>query len=104
MPLVDVASALLVPAVVAVPRSLVARGCALGPLAWCGRISYSLYLVHPVVLVVCVIDHQWLGPWRAIGASFLIAAALHRFVEEPIRRGNPFRLRRRRDAPAPAPA
>ena len=104
MAVVDVASVLLVVSVVAVPRSLVARACSLGPLAWCGRISYSLYLVHPVVLVETVIHHNLLGPWRAIGASFLIAAALHRFVEQPLRRGNPFRLRRPRDAPAPAPA
>jgi peptidoglycan/LPS O-acetylase OafA/YrhL len=105
MAVVDAASFLLVLSVVTVPQALVARLCSFGWLAWCGRISYSLYLVHPVVLVVAVIDHQWLGPWRAIGVSFLIAAALHRFVEQPLRRGDPFhRLRRRRSAPAPAPA
>jgi len=104
MPLVDLASAALVLSVVAVPLSLLARACSHRWLTWCGRISYSLYLVHPVVLVVTVIDHQWLGPWRAIGVSFLLAAALHRFVEQPLRRGNPFRARPTPDAPAPAPA
>lgn len=100
MALVDVASVVLVLAVVTAPRCGVARVCSFGWLTWCGRISYSLYLVHPVVLVVLVINSVWLGPWQAIGASFLLAAALHYCVEQPLRRGNPFGLRR----PTPVPA
>jgi peptidoglycan/LPS O-acetylase OafA/YrhL len=104
MPVVDVASALFVLSVVGNGNSLVARVCSLSPLTWCGRISYSLYLVHPVVLVVAELQHPWLGPWRAIGASFLLAAALHRFVEQPLRRGSLPRPWRRGEATAPAPA
>ena len=36
--------------------------------------------------------------------AFGLATALHYCVEQPLRRGNPFRLVLRRDAPAPAPA
>jgi peptidoglycan/LPS O-acetylase OafA/YrhL len=104
MALVDVAAALLVLAVVIAPRSGVGSICSFGWLTWCGRISYSLYLVHPIVLVVAVIAHHWLGPSQAIGVSFLLAAALHRFVEQPLRRGTPFRVRPERETPAPAPA
>jgi len=104
MPVVDVASALLVFSVVTNGESLVARFCSIAPLTWCGRISYSLYLVHPVVLVVAELQQQWLGPWRCIGASFLLAAALHRWVEQPLRRGSLPHPWHRHERPAPAPA
>ena len=102
--LVDVASVLLVLAVVAAPRCGVANLCSFGLLTWCGRISYSLYLIHPIVLVLFIIHGAWLTPWQAIAISFALAAALHYCIEQPLRRGNPFRLGRRREAPAPAPA
>ena len=104
MPIVDVAAALLVLAVVTDGQALVARVCALGPLTWCGRISYSLYLVHPVVLVVAEFNFPWLHPWQLVATSFLLAAALHRWVEQPLRRGGLLRSLGRREAPAPATA
>ena len=104
MPIVDVAAALLVLSVVTHGQALVARLCSLTPLTWCGRISYSLYLVHPVVLVVAEYHFPWLHPWQLVTISFLVAAALHRRVEQPFRRGGLLRSRARREASAPATA
>ncbi len=83
MPIVDVAAAVLVLAVVTDGQALVARVCSVSPLTWCGRISYSLYLVHPVVLVGAEYHFPWLHSWQLVTISFLLAAALHRRVEQP---------------------
>lgn len=64
------------------------------PLRWLGDISYPLYLVHPLAFHL---ESRFLDPTASvlgavigIGASVLLAAAIHYAVENPARR----RLRR----------
>lgn len=58
-----------------------------GPVRWLGRISYSLYLVHPAVMI----GFGSLGPkpltmlvWAA--ASLVLAALSYRYIEAPAER------------------
>jgi peptidoglycan/LPS O-acetylase OafA/YrhL len=71
-----------------VMRSLTAR-----PIQWLGRISYSLYLVHPLIgerlqnvgRRICGERLGWLWAWLivALVASLLTASLFHRWVEAP---------------------
>ena len=58
-----------------------------GVLAWLGRISYSLYLVHPLFVAML---HDGSNPWLSfatIVAAALVAASLtYRFIELPAQR------------------
>lgn len=61
------------------------------PLARIGDFSYSLYLVHWPIFALfratrMTPEIPWLGSLLLIGASFVLAALLYRFVEEPLRR------------------
>jgi peptidoglycan/LPS O-acetylase OafA/YrhL len=52
---------------------------------WLGRVSYSVYLLHPLVLIL-VARTGW--PWgvrlAALAAgTLLVSAVTYRFVEEP---------------------
>jgi len=78
-------------------RPELARGLALAPLAWLGRVSYSLYLVHFPLLLVLAPRLGGPADWEAgialyaavLGSSLLAAELGHRFVEVPsIRLGN----------------
>lgn len=57
-------------------------------LAWIGRISYPLYLIHQNV-GVSIIQHlkafapDWIAAGAAVAASVLLAWACHRWVEQP---------------------
>jgi peptidoglycan/LPS O-acetylase OafA/YrhL len=67
-------------------RNLLRRG----PLVWLGRVSYSLYLVHAMILAACLLLlHDVLPLWAcaAVGAVASLAAAevFHRLVEAPSR-------------------
>jgi peptidoglycan/LPS O-acetylase OafA/YrhL len=62
------------------------RGFSLpGVACWLGTVSYSIYLLHPLVLVLLVPAH-W-PPWAFLSGTFattlLLAAFAHRFVEAP---------------------
>ena len=82
---VDVAAGLVILSCVLDSRGFAARMLSARWLTWCGRISYSLYLVHPLVLVVLVVRHPLLTPIEAIAVSFVVAYAVYRFVELPLR-------------------
>ena len=72
------------------PTSWVGRFLSLAPLAYTGRISYALYLWHLPILTLFVY-YNIEDPSRGqlvglLGATYLVAAASHAFIEEPIRR------------------
>ena len=90
-PLCEGAAAVLILAAVGDPEF--ARLVSWGWLRWSGRISYSLYLWHYVIL--------WAFGWHerllALAVSFLVAWLSYRYVERPFRR-------RRAPAPVELPA
>jgi peptidoglycan/LPS O-acetylase OafA/YrhL len=69
--------------------------------AWFGGISYSLYLVQPIVLFAVGTLCKWIdgvSPWAVAGAAvtgvFVTAAIVHRVVEKPVVAGTRRRLER----------
>ncbi|MDT4989525.1 MAG: hypothetical protein QOI74_3619 [Micromonosporaceae bacterium] len=75
----------LVYAVDNAPRSPLTRLLALAPVAWCGRISYGLYLWHwPVLLFF-----PQLPAVAVVAVVFGLATGSYYLVERPIRRGLP---------------
>jgi peptidoglycan/LPS O-acetylase OafA/YrhL len=79
---------------------LPSRLLTVAPLRWLGRISYSLYLWHWPMLVIpaAALGHElpFLIRIGLAAATVPIAAASHRWVEEPFRRGRLVGLRSRR--------
>jgi peptidoglycan/LPS O-acetylase OafA/YrhL len=75
-------------AVVAVPESLAGRVLNLRPVIWLGVISYSLYLLHRPALAIAqqASTHVWTWTALAVLASVLLAEAVRRCVENPLRR------------------
>ena len=86
IPLVSLATALLIPALIARPASGVARAMAWPLCVWIGQRSYGIYLVHLGVIRVL----QGNGASRLVVASagaalsIAIAAVVYRFVEQPV--------------------
>ena len=72
-------------------RTWAAIGLGWSPMRYVGRISYSLYLWHWPLLVFAAIALATLpGPVQAtlaVVASFVLAGATYRWVEDPLRRG-----------------
>src|SRR5262249_14839697 len=78
--------------------SAISRVLGAAPMAYVGRISYSLYLVH---WPLNVFARRWWAeeftlPWRLgmFAASFLLAAVLYRWVENPFRSRRVLRVNR----------
>lgn len=72
------------------PETPVGRVLALSPMVWIGKISYPLYLVHwPIIILQREVLQDYALIWRWAGFFFAIvlAWAIWRFVEDPIRRG-----------------
>jgi peptidoglycan/LPS O-acetylase OafA/YrhL len=61
----------------------------LRPLVYLGQISYTVYLVHRVAIVLMhkVTSHYTLGSLLALGGTLCYAALSWRFIEQPILRG-----------------
>jgi peptidoglycan/LPS O-acetylase OafA/YrhL len=61
-----------------------------GPMAWIGRCSYPLYLIHQSLGLSLLADllawgwHPLVALASTIAIAIIIAAAVHRYVEEPL--------------------
>lgn len=102
-------AAFLIASLAADRNSLAARALGLPPLRFVGKISYALYLWHPIMLVAFGAHlHSALGGWRATAAiaASIAAATMSRYlVERPCLRYRTARpLERAAPAPATAPA
>ena len=61
------------------------------PAVWLGGLSYSIYLWHWLALVAATAWWGSLSVWEGlavVAASFVPAALIHRFIENPIRYGS----------------
>ncbi|HET6811027.1 MAG TPA: acyltransferase [Acidimicrobiales bacterium] len=87
-----VGSAALIVGVMRAPRGTVARVLGLAPLAWLGRISYSLYLWHWPVIVLVNQTTTGLSGAALVAArvALMLAAtcASYYLVETPLRRAD----------------
>jgi peptidoglycan/LPS O-acetylase OafA/YrhL len=87
--LVALSTAAVIAVVVEQPRALLTRAMCWRPLRYTGRISYGLYLYHwPLFLVLDGARTSLSGVALLavrVGATFVVAAASFRFVEQPIR-------------------
>ena len=82
------------------PGSWVARGLSLAMPAWLGRRSYGIYLLHlPIIEFLSFrLGTERLPAWGmilAVGATIVGAAAMFRFLEEPLRVGRWIPVERR---------
>lgn len=86
----DIASGVAAAAIIAlaIAAPSVQRAVSLFPFLWLGRVSYSLYLVH--LLVLGALTHllwqcadMWLIGALAIAGSLVASEAMYRLVEEP---------------------
>ena len=93
----------LIAAVFVLPASSwVVRAFTVSPLRWYGKISYGLYLWHPIVLFVVHPDVEidrkrvWVtfpgGVWLPLIEVFVVSAAIawasHRWIEQPFMRSS----------------
>lgn len=88
---VDVMTAILILA--AVRRSVIGVALGVAPLAWLGRRSYALYLVHFPIFAVTrpELDNSWPPPMVLavrLLATFALAELSYRSVEQPLRRAD----------------
>ena len=82
------------------PNSVVSRGFSMSVPAWFGRRSYGIYLLHlPIIeLMSFRLGTEHLPVWGmvvAVIATIVGAAAMFRFLEEPLRIGRWIRAERR---------
>jgi len=82
----------LLPGAALIALLFLGRNWTIGPLAWIGRISYPLYLLHQVLGLILIADLLALGLPRAVAfggaclAMIGLAWLAHIFIEEPSQR------------------
>lgn len=99
-PIAAISTALLILHLVTAQMSPLARGFAFGPFTWIGRISYSLYLWHPIayaVVLTRVDPPNLVGHVLQVVLAVAAAAGSFYVVERPINT----RLRARLQRPVP---
>lgn len=78
------------------PHGPLSRLLSVAPMRWIGGISYSLYLWHWPLLVIpaAAIEAPLPGLVRLalVGATFALAAASRRWIEDPVRHGRAARM------------
>ena len=103
---VAVATAAMVAAVVAQPRSPLALLFAIPPLRYLGRISYGVYLYHWPLFLVLTRSRVGVSGWPLVGVrvgvTLIVAIASYHLIERPIRQGKLRMWRPRVLAPASA--
>ena len=89
------ATSAVIVAVVAQPRSSLAKGLAWGAVAYIGRISYGLYLYHWPVFLMLDNAHTGLLGWRLLLCRLAVTGAVavcsYHLVEQPVRQRRFFR-------------
>ncbi len=89
-------AALIIAGGLRTPHGPVSRLLSVAPMRWIGGISYSLYLWHWPLLVLpaAAIGEPLPGLARValVGATFALAAASRRWIEDPIRHGAAARM------------
>jgi peptidoglycan/LPS O-acetylase OafA/YrhL len=81
----ELAAAVILFVVATDARSILARCLAVRPLVGLGRISYGLYVWHPIVMW----STHYLSTTEGVFASVAVAVLSHRFVERPFLRLKP---------------
>jgi peptidoglycan/LPS O-acetylase OafA/YrhL len=93
MPLFELAVAAMILSLLLEPSLLVGRLLSRRPLVAVGRVSYGLYLWHPIVFLLVPV----VTLWPTLALTFVVAFASYRFIEAPF-------LRRKRRYSEVAPA
>jgi len=101
------AAAIVVGGVVLQPERRLARTLGLSPLVWMGRLSYSFYLWHFLIIRAFINDHQFgLGPAGVTALRLVVCLAAawisYTVIEQPFRTW--FNTRHAEAPPWPAPA
>ncbi len=95
--LVALATAAVVAVTVRRPRDLLSRALSWRPLRYTGRISYGLYLYHWPVFLLLTYTRTGLSGLSLLllrfAVTFAVADLSYRFIEKPIRTGQPLSVR-----------
>lgn len=85
LPVIEVVCGCIILACLDPRKNAVAAICSTRPLTHLGKISYSLYLIHPLVHLELSFRHHVIGPFATIGVSLVAAWLLYLLVEPRFR-------------------